>query len=88
MVNARLGNPEGLAMLVCLFLHSNAALAVPAMKKLSAVANPKAAILLKYPVFILSPFKINKIEIIFTSLRRLTWKYSLFNNYVKYKNIK
>ena len=53
MVNARLGKPEGLAMLLCLTLHSNAP-AVPAREKLSMPAN--AVNFLRYIFFTVPPF--------------------------------
>ena len=55
MVNARLGKPEGLAMLLCLTLHSNAP-AVPAREKLSKPANPNAVNFLRYIFFTVPPF--------------------------------
>ena len=61
MVNARLGNPEGLAMLLCLTLHSNAP-AEPAREKLSMPANPNAVNFLKYVFFIVPPFYLTTIN--------------------------
>ena len=55
MVNARLGKPEGLAMLLCLTLHSNAP-AEPAREKLSKPANPNAVNFLRYIFFTVPPF--------------------------------
>jgi hypothetical protein len=55
MVNARLGYPEGLAMLLCLTLHSNAPTEL-ARKKLSMPAKPNTVNLLRYILFIVPLF--------------------------------
>jgi hypothetical protein len=61
MVNARLGKPDGLAMLVLFSLHSNAtATPAPAKNNPTIVAKPNLASFFAFILFILTSTKYYK----------------------------